>query len=551
MDFLNKAWTQLTDLFRSMTPGARITAGLLLAVVVISLGYLLRYQGSGPNAYLLSGQHFSPAEIDAMEAAFAKANLNGYQIEGTRIKVPRSQQHLYVAALADGNALPRQFLAAFDEAVKAASPFESREQREQREKAAKQRELSLVVSKLPGMENAVVLYDTDVKPGLSKETVTRASVSVKPRGSEHLKEQQAESIRQTVAAAIKNLDPQRVTVLDLNSGKTFYGSPDGLGSSMDDPYVSRKRTYEQDWNGKILNALSYIPGVTVSANVELDKSKELYEEEVKHETKAVPYQVNEKTTTRTVEGSAPAGRPGPVSQTANAPTSLANAQAKGTREEEEHSENQTVNAIPGKRVEKKTAGLTPQRVTVTVGIPASYFKKVWLERNPPEPGAPPKTPEQKDLDPIRTQVLASIVKQVATLLPKPDGAGDASDLVTATEFQDITPPTLPEPSLKENVLGWFAESWSTLGLIALAFFSLWMLRSMIRAVPAVEPAPALAAASAPAAEKREEEPKPAPVNRLKRLRKPGMSLREELSELVADDPDAAANILRTWIGNAS
>ena len=44
MDFLNKAFAQLSDLFRSMTPAARITAGLLLAVVVVSLVYLFRYQ---------------------------------------------------------------------------------------------------------------------------------------------------------------------------------------------------------------------------------------------------------------------------------------------------------------------------------------------------------------------------------------------------------------------------------------------------------------------------------------------------------------------------
>ena len=31
----------------------------------------------------------------------------------------------------------------------------------------------------------------------------------------------------------------------------------------------------------------------------------------------------------------------------------------------------------------------------------------------------------------------------------------------------------------------------------------------------------------------------------------GPSLRDELSDLVKEDPDAAANILRTWIGQVS
>jgi hypothetical protein len=37
MDFFAKTFAQLAELFRSMTPAARITTGLLLAAVVISL----------------------------------------------------------------------------------------------------------------------------------------------------------------------------------------------------------------------------------------------------------------------------------------------------------------------------------------------------------------------------------------------------------------------------------------------------------------------------------------------------------------------------------
>ena len=49
MDFLNKAFAQVADLFRSMTPGARLTAGLLLVVVVVSVGYLFTHEMSGPE----------------------------------------------------------------------------------------------------------------------------------------------------------------------------------------------------------------------------------------------------------------------------------------------------------------------------------------------------------------------------------------------------------------------------------------------------------------------------------------------------------------------
>jgi hypothetical protein len=37
MDFLNRAYSQLNDLYRSMTPGSRLTAGLLAVVVVVGI----------------------------------------------------------------------------------------------------------------------------------------------------------------------------------------------------------------------------------------------------------------------------------------------------------------------------------------------------------------------------------------------------------------------------------------------------------------------------------------------------------------------------------
>ncbi|MCI0492283.1 MAG: hypothetical protein L0Z07_05040, partial [Planctomycetes bacterium] len=69
MDFVNTAIAQVSDLFRSMTPGARITAGLLLAVVVVSLGYLYQQGTAGPDAFLFGGQPLSDSELNQIEAA--------------------------------------------------------------------------------------------------------------------------------------------------------------------------------------------------------------------------------------------------------------------------------------------------------------------------------------------------------------------------------------------------------------------------------------------------------------------------------------------------
>src|SRR3972149_9909173 len=98
MDFINKAFLQLTELFRSMTIGARITAALLLVLVVVSLAYLFHYQASGPAVYLMGGEAFSTEQLRAMEAALAKEGLGGWTFDGSRSRLPPGPQGAHAAA---------------------------------------------------------------------------------------------------------------------------------------------------------------------------------------------------------------------------------------------------------------------------------------------------------------------------------------------------------------------------------------------------------------------------------------------------------------------
>src|SRR5688500_12924761 len=136
MDFLNTAYSQLSDLFRSMTLGARITAGLLLTVVVVSLAWLFQHQVAGGDTYLLGGHSFSSGDLVAAQAAFSKAGLNDFEVVGTQIRVPRQQQYAYVAALADDKALPADWNRFLTKSLDSNNPFMSAGERETRLRVA-------------------------------------------------------------------------------------------------------------------------------------------------------------------------------------------------------------------------------------------------------------------------------------------------------------------------------------------------------------------------------------------------------------------------------
>src|SRR5262245_11236956 len=127
MDFLNKSIAQVSELFRSMTPGARLTAGLLLAVVIVSFGYLFKQGTSGPDAYLFGGEPLPEGQLNRVEAAIAQAKLSGYEREGNRIRVPAGQQSAYIAAVADAGALPPNFNTILEDAIDNGSPWESKD----------------------------------------------------------------------------------------------------------------------------------------------------------------------------------------------------------------------------------------------------------------------------------------------------------------------------------------------------------------------------------------------------------------------------------------
>jgi flagellar M-ring protein FliF len=564
MDFLNKAYAQLAELFRSMTPAARATTALLLAAVIVAGGYLFNHQMSGGNVYLLDGQHFSSEELKAIEAAFGTGRLEGYTVEGGRVRVPSGQKAKYMAAMADAGAMPASFGSHLLEAVNKPGPFTSGPQQKAMMKIAVQKELSAIIGSMQGIERAMVLYDSQKKGGLRSEETVTASVSVKPVGNLPLPANQVPKIRYLVAGAIAGLNPQQVTVADLN-GRTYGGGgPDSATDDpLDDPYVQRLKAYPDLFEGRIREALAYIPGVIVKANVDLNSELRKSEQRNHVDPKAVaPLMTKDESETNVSDSGGPTGQPGfqAQQQRPNAPANLAHA-PKSTHNDKDRSSRTEQNAVSTDQTTTEYASLTPKRVTVTVGIPSSFYEKIWREQNPTLPGQAAPPLDKKALEQIELAEIKKVQNTVTSLIPQVDATADPSPLVAVNTYQPLPQPEIPTTPTAEVAISWLSGHWSTLGMLALALFSLLMVRSLVRSGPPATAAtsppmsPAAAAAATAAAEASAEQKaavvEPKDKAKLKRRLGSGQSLREELADLVREDPDTAANILRTWIGNVS
>ncbi|HEX3998329.1 MAG TPA: flagellar M-ring protein FliF C-terminal domain-containing protein [Pirellulales bacterium] len=566
MDFLTKAYAQLLDLFRSMTVGARIVAGMLLVVIVVSVAYLFNHTVTGGDEFLMNGEAFPAAQIPAMLAAFGKANLSNFTVDGNRIHVPRNQQSAYMGALADANALPKNFGDYIQSSVSDISGLTPMSRQKEMIKIALERELNLVISSMRGIEAASVLYDSETDSGLNQKQVVTATVSVKPVGNDALDPERVQTIRQVVAGAISGLSPKNVVVADLNSSKSWSGGGEGAPSSgTEDPYYENKRVYEEEWEEKIRGALAFIPGVNVKVNVDLNPELEMKETDETVDPKPVPIDVSEtNATTNTLGPAQPGGRPGLAGQGGtNVGASVSQAAATGPKSEDEKTNRREKSVVSTKTLTNRRAPLTPRRVTVTVGVLSSYYEKIWQEQHPAPPGTELKKPDVNALATIETDEKKKIQEFVAQLIPLPprtEGAPiEVTPLVTVMTFQHIPSTPIQPPSVAEKGLSWLGQYWSTLGTLGLGMVSLLVLRSMVRSVPATEsPRSAPAASPAAIAQSQASEGQEATTAevqeaaaKLKRRVKSGPSMRDELVEIVREDPDAAANILRSWIGSAT
>jgi flagellar M-ring protein FliF len=555
MDFLNKAFTQVSDLIKSLSPGARITAGLLLAVVVISVAYLINHRTDSADSYLMGGKVIEASLLPAMEGAFAKAGLSDYELEGNRIRVPRHQRDLYMGALVDAGALPATPLSELEEAAKASGPLQSSKQREEMLKIAKQKTLSSWISAMDGIDRAVVLYDSDVT-GFRREKLLTASVTIKPLGSAEIDNARVRAIRHLVASSIAGLKPESVTV--VNTMGEFYGGVGSAGSgATDNEYIGLKNQYQQDWVHRVKELLAGIPGVRVQANVELTKNVKNRTTEVTVDPKGTSIREESSERTLTTSKEATKGDVGVRGQTPNSARSVAT--SEGDSKTEEGSTETTVDHVVGhKEIETETIGLTPDRVSIAIAIPASYYDRVWQQQNPTADGEEAKTPDENALKALRSQHMNDIKEQVNNLLPEVQRGDDPYPRVTVTTFQDLAVEKMPELGMSDHAMAWLSQNWSTLGMTGVAMFGLLLLRSMVRSVPSSSP-PLLTTfdASSPAdlalanIEESSTDADSAAKPKLKRRSMSGPNLRDELSEIVKEDPDAAASILKSWIANAS
>jgi flagellar M-ring protein FliF len=298
------------------------------------------------------------------------------------------------------------------------------------------------------------------------------------------------------------------------------------------------------------------------------------------------FKYNEKPTTLTTnevkketESSKPmgGGRPG-TSPNATALNQSANLEQFATQSSKQKESNVTENKVAGHEVTvTDKAGLVPRTASIVVSIPQSHYKKAffrqWLEQNPDKTEADlasiDKTLLVQGVTNVKGEVEKNIQRALATLLPPEPPGGDRFPRVSVGDYPDSPLMEPPEPTFAKILLAAAMENWQVLGLFVLAGVALLFIRSISRSTPGGSTDagfdngfslqledPATWDLSALGESSEEVATQSAGGNseesgQARKFNTTGGEIKEELTSLVRDNPDAAASLLRTWIGEAS
>lgn len=560
MGALERFGRQILEMISSMTPTARIMAALMVGVIVVSLGWIVSTGQSGGTEYLFGGQSFSDDQLNRMERALGESALRKYERHGNRLKIPVLERDLYLKALAQGKAVPEEWNSMVGEALIAGNnPLIAPSITAERVKHAKQQDLSKILSAMPGIDRVSVSYDSD-KPRFGREGHQSASIYLKGVANQPVGNETMRQICEVTTTHFPGLKAENVTVLDLG-GNLYRGNSDPM--ALDQQLFLRAQTdWERFYMRKVHDELTVYGDVKIGVIVELDPTLKRETEQMKFDpvgTAAVA--TNSRKDVKSVKA-APGGRPGAEPNAIGNKSASVSPVADQTAETKESLEN-LQSVIGHQATLTREAPLTPKRVSITVGVPESHYRKVAQQRFSNDPANRDKT-----LPPITEPELAKLQKEVEDnirsavegQLPQVRQGDDRFALVKVYTYTDIKVPDLPEATLAETSMAWLSQSWSTVGLFMLVGVTLMMMFSWVRSQPTLEKdrefsqgfglevpeemGDSLELGDQTAQIASDEEGRP-------KFQTTGGAIKEELSSLIKENPDAAANLLRSWIGEAA
>jgi len=366
---------------------------------------------------------------------------------------------------------------------------------------------------------------------------------VVPEGNMPLPHNRILAIQEIVRASYAGMHSDDVLVSDTNGDPTLSVDP------SDHPLLRKQQETEALWKRKIRSALSAYP-VTVEVSAEIDPTMDLQKTSLTYDAEGTTVGSRSRKTESSNFKQPNRGVPGAATNTISNRAATLDENVQTSKSSEKQDE---VEKVAGQQYQNsKLASLAVKSVSVTVGIPRSYFKSIYvqteLEKNPDQTVADLAPMSDDAFEQLKISTFNTIDDVVSKLLPPPAAGDDRTSFVKTFVTPDLPSEPLPTTDTAKVAMTWLAESWQSIALIFLALIALLVARSAARSTSDLPPS-----------EFREgfglELPKPPPepdaADSEDSMNITGGNLKGELVSIVEGNPEVAANVIRAWVGEAA
>jgi len=554
MPFFERTFKTITAQLRGLNASARLLIASTMVILVLALLIVGLLTGSPA---------MQPLPVGTLTADVRTRALNYIQSSGVpfeeangQILVPAEHKYAVLAGLTENKLITGEQID-FTSLMKDDSPFLSDRDKQRRYLIAKMNVLAGMISAMEDIAKASVLIDDPVRPpGIGGQRIApSASVTVTSRSGE-LTPKQVDAIANLVSGAHATLKVSDVAVIDASTGRAYRGRAEEDFAAT--RYLELKESTERSVQAKILDRLSYIPGVRVEVNAILDAREEVQRSTTYENPKIGPLRESSQTSSSTQPSTSNESGVRPnVGQTVAISTG-------GARSSEEKTESRTQPVFPvTERDIRDTKGYALQ-INATIGVPRSFLIRLYRE----EQGDANAQPDAAAIDALSAQQVERIQKEIEPLISTQALQGAMPGAVVVSINPDFALASLGGAAASGDGAGsggGFGDGGGLMSgnlvkmiaLGALSAISLLMMFMMVRKATVRQPLPSAAelVGIPPALQNDsndlvgEAEESAPPLDAIEvdegALRRQQML--DQINKMAVDRPDEAAGLLRKWI----
>lgn len=570
MDQLRRLLANIQKQLSALSSTQKLLICSLGVIMLMTLFLVSQYAGKQVLVPLLPG---ASMEDQQKAASVLKSAGISFEERPSGIMVSPEKREEAFAAIGQSGSQPANTSIIFENILKTQNWLNSREQNRQIYKVMLDNWLSGVLSKFSGIRRAQVFVDAPESTGIGQAARRpKASVTLFSESGKLVPQETVDAAARLVAGSVSGLEVENVIVNDGSAGRPRKVTTDAELTPT--TYRDYAASVEQQFKTKIESMLRYIdpPAVVeVTASVDVTHVRAVQKKNfgTGEGTVVVPKKETNSSTTETQASTG--AEPGVRS---NAAADINSGSGKGGKSEtkQEDVENQIAVGSRDEQIDDPRGN--PTRIVASVGVPRAYIVALLQKETPAKEGEQPKQPTAKEIDDLFAKEEGRIEKSlkphvVTHTADGPDVPGEVVvTLMSGDVYATNTAGTGPAGTGGGSSGGLGATIGTVLasggsGLIdravlgVLSVVAVGMMFLMVRkagspraAVPSAKELvglpPALEPKSDLVGEADESETAMAGIevgeDQIKATK-----MREQVADLVKENPGAAAKLLNRWI----